>query len=689
MDQRRERVALGSVALSAVACLALAACGSSGSNISKVASESSRQSTYKVAPALLKRSASPSDAMLDGDSGANWPTVGGDLGNDRYSALEEITTENVSHLHLVWQGSFSPKLNAVSLEAESSPLVVDGVMYIVTPESNVVAVNAATGEKVWEWRSETKQSEVRTQPPTGVEGLAVGDGMVFVQTRAAKLVAIDVGTGGEVWSRVVALGESRLESPTTPVYYDGVVYIGVSGAEDARGHMEAYDARTGDLLWRTFTTCGPTEVPPGDGQCPQVYNNPTTGGGSIWTWPAFDIKDGLLFVSTANPSPDTGVKGDFKWTTSLMALDMKTGKIKWGFQEVHHDLWDYDCATPPVLFENEFDGQVKQAVNSVCKTDLHFELEQATGKPLIPIKEEPVPTAADGKTPDVVAQQEAAASETQPIPENSDKSEVVPHCANEALLPQPAPDGSKLIYSCIFAAPGSKAFIAYGIGAIGGQDGKTPLSYDPKTGAMYYCEAVSVEAQKAGTMARAGSPLGVNHGWQGSLAAVDVKNNTLDWRDKYMAPVGACRGGVATTAGGLAFSSANAGKFAAYDAKTGKELWSFQGPSDVQAAPIVFAAGGHEYVAIYYGGQAPVVGGMINKHYARMLVFSVDGDTMPSARQMPKSEFTSTELEARKLAAEGAVSAAEEQKRLAEIIRQAFGGAAGSEEESSTGAHGR
>lgn len=688
MGQRRDPLALVSVALTAVACVALAGCGSSGSKIGKALNESGEPSAYKVTPGLLKRSASPSDAMLDEDPGANWPTVGGDLADDRYSSLEQINTENVSKLHLVWQGSFSPELNAVALEAESSPLVIEGVMYIITPESNVVAVNAATGEKVWEWRSETKRSEIRTQPPTGVEGLAVGDGIVFVQTRAAKLVAINVSTGREAWSQTVALGEARLESPSTPVYYNGVVYIGVSGAESARGHVEAYDAETGALLWRTFTTCGPAEVPPADGKCPKPYTDPSDGGGSIWTWPAFDVRDGLLYVSTANPSPDTGVKGDFKWTTSLVALTMKTGEIKWGFQEVHHDLWDYDCATPPVLFENEFEGQVKRGVGSTCKTDLHFELEQATGKPLIPIKEEPVPTAAEGRTPDVTAQREAAASETQPIPENSNKSEVVPHCANEELLPQPAPDDSKIIYSCTFAAPGSKAFIAYGIGAIGGQDGKTPLSYDAETGAMYYCEAVSFEAQKAGTIARGGSPLGVNHGWQGSLAAVDVQNNTLDWRDKYMAPEGACRGGVATTAGGLAFSSANHGKFAAYDAKTGKELWSFRGPSDVQAAPIVFEAGGHEYVAIYYGGQAPLVGGMINRHYARMLVFSVDGETMPSARQMPRSEFTSTELEARKLAAEGAVSIAEEQERLAEIVQQAFG-AAGREEGSSPRARGR
>ena len=184
-------------------------------------------------------------------------------------------------------------------------------------------------------------------------------------------------------------------------------------------------------------------------------------------------------------------------------------------------MWDYDCTTPPVLYESEFEGGsgTKQAVNFTCKTDYHFALEQASGKALLPSTEEPAPTAPGGITPDVAAQKALYASETQPIPANSKKSEVVPHCANEELLPNPAPDGSKYTYSCTFAAPGSKGFTAYGIGSSGGQDGKTPLSYDPETGAMYYCEMVSAEAGKLGEQLRGGSFLGVNHGWQGNSSS--------------------------------------------------------------------------------------------------------------------------------------------------------------------------
>jgi quinohemoprotein ethanol dehydrogenase len=677
----RGRSVVLAIALVGLLALLLAACGGSGGTTTSGGSStgtateatpaSSTEGGGEITTEDLVKAASPSDEALEEGAGANWPIVGGDLSNSRYSSLEGINTENASKLHLVWQGSYSEKLDTKALEEESSPLVNEGVMFMVTPEDNLVAVDGATGKKLWEWKAEVSESENRSLGVDGVQGLAIGDGMAYVQTYAGKLFAIDVETGKPVWSKEVALGETDLESPSTPSYYDNVVYVGVSGGESGRGHVDAYDAKSGKMLWRTFITCGPTETPPSDGKCPAGKGNPNEGGGSIWTYPAFDVKDGLLYVTTANPSADTGIKGDFKWTTALVALDMETGAIKWGFQGVHHDLWDYDCTTPPVLFENEFGGHAKQVANFTCKTDLHYELEQATGKPVLPIKEVPVPTSAKGKTPDVAAQKMAAASETQPIPMNSEKSEVVPHCANEKLLPQPAPDDSKYTYSCTFAAPGSKNFIAYGIGSGGGQDGKTPLAYDPQTNDMYYCEEVSVEAKKAGELAGGGSSLGVNNGWQGSLAAVDVLNNTTKWLHKWNAPEGSCRGGASTTAGGLVFSGANNGKFSAFDAETGKELWSYQGPSDLYSPAVAYEADGQEYIAVYYGGQVPLVGGMTNEHYARMLVFSVEGETQPSAAKIP-NEFSKAELQTIKLAAEGKITATQEAEEFGKIVEEDF-----------------
>jgi glucose dehydrogenase len=262
------------VASALLAALVLAACGGSGgttkpSTSTSPATENASETSGQVSSQTLVESASPTNATLEEGAGADWPIVGGDLANTRYSSLEEIDTENVSKLHLVWQGSYSPKLDAIAEEEESNPLELDGVMYLITPEGSAVAVEATSGKKLWEWKPEVTEEENRTQPPTGVQGLAVGDGMVFVETNAAKIVGIDVKTGEEVWSRLVALGETRLESPSTPSYYDGVVYVGVSGAESARGHVDAFDAKSGKLLWRTFIACGADEEPPADGKCPK------------------------------------------------------------------------------------------------------------------------------------------------------------------------------------------------------------------------------------------------------------------------------------------------------------------------------------------------------------------------------------------------------------------------------------
>ena len=612
----------------------------------------------KSAASMLVTAATPSNAELEGSPGANWPTVGGDLSNTRYSGLTKINTGNAAKLHLVWQSSYSPIMTPAgvdggpALEEESAPLESEGVMFLATPEDNVVAVEAATGKKLWEWEANVAEDEQKSEFVDGIQGLSLGEGKVFVETTGAQLVALNAKSGKEIWQQLVALQDTKLESPAVPSYYNGVVYVGVSGAETARGHVNAYEASDGKLIWQTFTVCGPAETP--QGKCTETLGTLASnneGGGNVWTYPALDPKNGLLFVTTSNPSADEEIAGDFKYSSSVVAMNMKTGHLEWGFQGVHHDIWDYDCTTPPVLFNNVFGGLSKEVVDFTCKTDLHYELEQKTGTPVIPVKEEPVPTSAAGKTPDVAAQEHYHASETQPIPEGTSESEVVPHCANEELLPNPAPDSSKYVYSCLFATPGTGEYIAHGINSEGGQDGKTPLAYDPKNGYMYYCETVSVAGAEVGSSKQGGSYIGVNTGWQGSVAAVNVLNNHIVWRDKLMAPGGYCRGGDTVTAGGVLFASREEGTFEAYNAETGAELWSFKGPSDLQAAPIVYEVGGKEYVAIYYGGPNALVGGMTNPRYARMLVFSVGAAAQASVKTLPKSEFSATEEEAAKLAA--------------------------------------
>jgi quinohemoprotein ethanol dehydrogenase len=666
----------------AVAVL-LAACGGGGSSSSTSTSTSTSTAPAEAAkptpassseapaitPTLLKSSSSPSGSELEEGAGTNWPVIGGGLSNDRFSSLSKLNTGNVSKLKLVWQHAYSQALGEKTgtLEEESQPVVNEGVMYIATPEADVLAVNAVNGEKVWEWKANESADELaeKTLYSSGPQGVSLGDGQVYVETNVGDLVAINAQTGEEAWSKEVRLGNTKLESPATPVAYEGVVYVGVSGGEVARGHVDAYEEKTGKLLWRTYLACGPTETPSGAGNCPAADlkgEKLNEGGANIWTYPAFDPKDGLLFVTTSNPSTTEGTKGDFKWSSSVVALEIKTGHIKWGFQMTHHDIWDYDYTTPPVYFEREIGGKMEGVVGVTSKTDLHFQFNAATGKPTIPTPEEPVPTSAKGATPDVAAQKALDLSETQPIPAGTKESEVIPHCVNKSMLPDPAPDGSKYVYSCLYAAPGSGHFTAYAPSLSGGQDGKTPLSYDPETGDMYYCEAVSAYAKKMGAQEAGGNPFQVNVGWQGSAAAVSMENNHMAWRDKLMAPQGPCRSGSTTTAGGLLFTSALHGEFIADDAKTGKQLWSFKGPEYVFAAPIVYEAAGKEYVAIYYGGEAPFVDGMTETHQPRLLVFSVEAEPEGTASELPQTEFSSVEDEVLALAKEGKEPAPEEAK---------------------------
>ena len=192
-----------------------------------------------------------------------------------------------------------------------------------------------------------------------------------------------------------------------PVYYDGLVYIGVSGAEyEIRGHVTAYDAKTGDQVWRFYTIPGPGEF--GHDTWPQDNEMWKYGGGSMWQAPAIDPELGMLYIQVGNPSPDldgTMRAGDNLFTESVVALDLKSGERKWHFQEVHHDIWDYDTVSPNVLFDVEIDGKTVKGLGQTGKTGWVYLLNRETGEPLVGIEEKPVPQMEEQHT-----------SATQPFP---------------------------------------------------------------------------------------------------------------------------------------------------------------------------------------------------------------------------------------------------------------------------------
>jgi len=287
----------------------------------------------------------------------NWPTYGGNLYNQRYSALDRITTGNVRGLKAAWSyhtGTFS-----AATSFQSSPVVVDGVLYLTGPHSHVAALDARTGKELWQY---VPHYDDLTKFPLCCgqvnRGVAVGGGKVFVAQLDAKLTALDQKTGGVLWSIPVGDPRQGYSETAAPLYHDGRVYIGVAGGEyEVHGYVSAYAAATGTMLWRFYTVPKPGEF--GSATWPAGSSIWKHGGGGVWMTPVLDPELGLLYILVGNPSPDLdgAVRaGDNLFTDSIVALDMRTGQRRWHFQQVHHDIWDYDPASPTMLFDTNANG---------------------------------------------------------------------------------------------------------------------------------------------------------------------------------------------------------------------------------------------------------------------------------------------------------------------------------------------
>jgi quinoprotein glucose dehydrogenase len=364
-----------------------------------------------------------------------WPYYGHDAGGMRYSPLQQINRENVSHLKMAWTfhtGDISDGHGRRKRSGfETTPLLVDGTLYLTTPFNRVIALDPATGKQRWEY-----------DPKIALDG-DYGDGLVnrgvatwldvarangqscrrriFESTQDARLLAIDAATGapcpdfgkaGQVSLRDVPrydAGWYHMTSP--PAVIDDLVIVG-SAIDDnhrvdmARGVVRAYDARTGALRW-SWDPLPPNPASANTDSRAKVFRS---GAGNAWSVMAVDAERDLLFAPTGSPSPDYygGLRvGDDKWANSVVALRAKTGEFVWGFQLVHHDLWDFDSASPPLLTTLRHDGQDVPVVIQGNKSGMLYVLNRDTGKPVFPVEERPVPQS------DVPGE---VTSPTQPFP---------------------------------------------------------------------------------------------------------------------------------------------------------------------------------------------------------------------------------------------------------------------------------
>ena len=548
---------------------------------------------------------------ITADGQADWPLHNLDIKGSRYSALRDINTTNVDRLELAW--SFEP--GAGPGIAQATPLVVDGVMYL-NAGSTLFAVNAVTGESIWTMTmDETLVARGR--------GPAYGDGRVYA-FGAATMYATDGKTGELVESfgdagRLEIISEAlHFQYPdayppgfdaaslgyqltTPPVYFDNTLYAGVALSENhiPGGLVIAADATTGAIKW-VFNT-----VPQGPRDDGWEIAKDTWGygqkvGGGIWTPPAIDPDLGLLYVNAGNPSPDydgSARLGMNLFTNATIAFHLETGKLAWYYQTIHHDLWDWDHVTGPLLFDVTQDGRTVKGIAAAGKNCLMYIWDRATGEPINPMVETAVPTETDVPGDEVWP--------TQPIPYNARGVPMTPFCSTYPVIEDPAlVERARPMYTPYLV----NEMI---IGTRGGSNWGGP-SYSPRTGLLY---VTGKNAAISFTVKPVGDSLEPNQRYAGhfgnmaeqvdsgvtptkTLTAYDPVSGELVWQQLLptIRPTGTI--GNLATAGDLVFQGSGAGGFHAFDARSGERLFLHETARPVSASPLTYQVNGKQYVSV-------------------------------------------------------------------------------------------
>jgi quinohemoprotein ethanol dehydrogenase len=547
-----------------------------------------------------------------------WLTNGGTLSNQRYSPLRQIDRQNVGRVKALWHINLGSGLE-LRHNNQAQPLIDDGVIYLVSGQDDVFAISVASGKVLWEYRSGLKEEDAFVCCQWVSRGLALGDGKIFLGRVDGVLLALDQRTGKVLWQTSTGDPKRGYSLTAAPLYYDRKVIIGTAGGDlGIRGWLRAFDASTGRQVWRFDTIPGPGEL--GHDTWPAGSDEWQWGGAPVWSTPAVDPQLGLLYFSTGNPGPSLGGAvrpGNNLFTASIIALDVATGKYRWHFQEVHHDLWDYDAPNPIILFEAEFGGVLRKGLAQAGKTGWVYILDRVTGEPLIGIPEVPVPQEPGQAT-----------SATQPMP------------VGDALVPQRidvAPEDHQLVnQGRVFTPFGEQARIFAPLAGVNWP----PSAYDPRTHWMYICANENVNGAHADRSQfapptfkksfRGGDYVGAGLPSSGLYAAVDLRTNRIVWEKRFN---DGCRSGSLVTAGGLVFLGRNDGRVTALDAADGSRLWQFQTEAPVNSGISTFMYKGQQLLVAYAGG-----GFLSAKKGDGVWLFGLEGtmEPLPPLRPAPQ-----------------------------------------------------
>jgi quinohemoprotein ethanol dehydrogenase len=561
------------------------------------------------------------DAALKnaGKSGDDWLTYGLTPGETRYSPLDQINAGNVKRLGLTWWYD----LGAGGGGQEATPLVWNGVLYGITNWSVVFAVDARTGKERWRWDPEVNQTAVRPAICCGVvnRGIAIYRGLIIAPVIDGRLLALDAETGKPVWEARVAYSQDEYTITMAPRIANGKVIVGISGGDHPkRGFFDAYDALTGNRLWRFYTIPGDPSKPfensamrkAAETWDPEAWK--LGGGGAVWDGIAYDPETDLVYAGTGNAEPwpeeFRGAKGkDNLYACSILAVQASTGELKWHYQLVPDDTWDFDSVQQMMLANLPIDGKRRKVLMQASKNGFFYVLDRVTGEFI----------------------------SAEPYAKVNWAKGIDPKTGRPIVNPE-ARYGREPV--TIFPSAG-------------GAHNWSPMSFNPATGLVYISgntgsswtfasvdkfEAKTDRTSNNGLVRPMPAPRENNipvigpeplpgTGSRGALIAWDPVAQKLRWR---MPGGGGIGGGTVSTAGNLVFQSINDGRLMAYSADTGEKLLEVQtGLKSGIGPPIAYQVDGKQYVALM-GGIGTVIGNAGPQNTAtamppKLLVYVLDG----------------------------------------------------------------
>jgi len=582
-------------------------------------------------------------------AGNDWPQVTGNLGAQGYTGLTQINKANIKDLGLAWMTNLSAEPvtqpvagpGGTATAQQTTPIVVEGVMYLNPPNGGVVALDAATGAVKWKWvPSASAPAPNNFGPSTQQRGVSVGEGKVYTTAAGNRVVALDKETGAMVWVVIPTANGSALgAAKVAPRYYDGLIFMGTN--DNSRGAAYALRASDGALVWvfygtyphgTSFTDVNGTTVDAGDTWTTKVTPNDTpnncylTGGAAPWQQGTIDPELGMIYIPFGNVRSCNGSQngegrpGDNLFGSSVVALDYKTGAYKWHFQAVRHDIWDMDNALTPVLADVVINGQTKKVMFYGSKSGFQFTLDRTNGKPALPIEYRAVP--GDVRNNPAPTQPWPLQSQYNPlcvVKQNlgsevpGDQNRVAPNWNGFQAEPDPAHPGQlRLVYKtpnylsaqepfmvgpprdgCLYDGSYEGFVYLFPPSQNGGND-MTITTMSPKLNMRYVGLSFMPGAHP---LQQGGNGLRMIGGYQsGAILGVNNSTGQIVWYKRLELDLSRQHNPL-VTASDLLFHTQMDGYVVGHDAATGDEVWRFSMGAPSQAGTISYMVNGEQYVA--------------------------------------------------------------------------------------------